>query len=198
MVKAKQSELAALFAKSQQWISKVQNRSVDPMPADIDGARSWGIRQGHLAGEAPPASITAPPTLFSAPIAPAVPVSALPVGSLEAEELRLKGARADLLELDRAVRTGQYIRTSEVEQREVAIAAEFRHVACEYPLRTRAILERLIPDAALVDRIIDQLNPLAAELLNKSDAGQVLAGKSRDEARVILHAYAEKLLETMQ
>lgn len=188
--KVNQSVFARLFGRSQAWVSNAQTRAIDPMPRDLDAARAWGLRLGILGATsaASPAPVSAP-SLFAAPTPPST--------SIELEELRLKSARADVLELKRDLETGKLLRVEVVEQREVAIAADFRHSACEYPLRARATLERHIPDAALVDRILADLQPLAAELLNKSDARQVLAGKTRDEIRAALNAWIEKVMEAI-
>lgn len=85
------------------------------------------------------------------------------------------------------------MRIEDADRAFTSIAAEFRHVACEYPLRARAVLERHIVDSALVENIFRDLQPLAAQLLNKADARQVLRGKSRDEIRAVLEEWLEKV-----
>ena len=189
--KAPQATLARLFQKSQAWVSNMRNRTIDPMPCDLAGATAWGCRLGLLG-----ASVAAGAIVAGAPAVSDAPLFSTPsahgvTSSLEIEELRLKSARADLLETEHDLRTGKLMRVAEVEQRETAIAAEFRHCACEYPLRARAILERLIPDGALVDRIVVELQQLAAELLNKADARGALRGKTRGEIRAALNGWLD-------
>lgn len=67
-------------------------------------------------------------------------------------------------------------------------------IGCEFSGIVRDKFIRRGHDAVSCDLIPSSPTPRS---LNKSDAGQVLAGKSRDEARVILHAHVEKLLETL-
>lgn len=156
------------------------------MPRDLDGATAWGIRLGLISQTSAQASRLEPrneaPRQSSA---------------IELEELRLKSARADMISLDLDLKSGRLIRLEDVEQRELANAAEFRRVACEYPSRARAIIERHVHDGALVDRIIGDLQPLAGELLNKSDIRKILDGKTPAERRSLLISYAETLAEKL-
>ncbi len=185
---ARQCDLARLFNRSQGWVSGAQTRTIDPMPKDLAGATAWGRRLGLFGAPA-----SAAPLFEAAAKSPTVPPP--PSGSLELEELRLKGLRADEIEARLDLLSGKLLRREEVEQREIIIAAEFRRAASEYPLRARSAIERHVPDSSVVERIVADLQPLAAELLNRADARQVLKGKSRDEIRAELLAWVEKVME---
>jgi hypothetical protein len=164
--KTRQNDLARVFGRSQGWVSGAQTRSIDPMPRDMDGAVSWGRRLGLLpAGETAPEGKPREP-LFDPPATPKTGGGDFEPSAKEVEDIRLKSARADLLEMERELREGKLLRKDEVEEREVLAGAHFRQIACDYPLRARVILERHIIDAALVARIVRDLQPLAAELLN--------------------------------
>ena len=183
----RQVDLAKAFARSQAWVSTMQTRSVDPMPRDMDGALAWGRRLGLLPS---PASVTVPEESL-------VQSESLTVSALELEERRLKSLRADEIQLRLDLQAGRLLRREDVEQRETVNAAEFRHAACEYPLRARAVIERHLPDAVTVDRIMSDLQPLAAELLNRSDPTAALKGKSVEDVRAILLKRVDELCQAL-
>lgn len=180
----RQSDIAVVFRRSQQWVSQMQTRSIDPMPRDMDAAVAWGRRLGFM-----PESPVAEPA--------SVPAETLGVSALELEERRLKSLRADEIQLRLDLQSGRLLRREDVEQRETVNAAEFRHAACEYPLRARAVIERYVTDAALVDRIMSDLQPLAAELLNRSDPTAALRGKTAPEIRAILLRRVDDLCQIL-
>jgi len=179
-----QSDLAKVFGRSQRWVSEMQSRTADPMPKDMEGALAWGKRNGRLPGEPAPGDSPAP-----AGSAPSVPLAAI-----ELAEIELKQSRSKLLQYELSLKTGKLLSLEEVEHREVIAASEFRRIACAYPVRVRGVLERHIDQPALVEAIVSELQPLAADLLNATDQRQVLRGKSRDEIRAILMLRVEELV----
>jgi len=166
-----QTELGRLFGRTQQWASKQQRRTDDPLPGDLEGAQAWAVRHGIIPASGPASS------------APAL----TPQGELakaKTEETLLKIGE----------RRGALLPREEIEAREIQAAAEFRLAAVEYPRRARAIVERYITDASIVERIFAELEPLAAELLNKADPAGALKTHSRDEVRQALQARVEEIL----
>lgn len=67
----KQKDLAAIYRKSVPWVSKMQSRSLDPMPRDLTGAVEWGRRVGYLVEETPIGGGVSP-QMQVAPVAVAV------------------------------------------------------------------------------------------------------------------------------
>lgn len=186
---ATQKELADLFTKSQQWVSKYQKRASDPMPRDLVGATAWGQRNGYLAA-----------AVARAPAPSSIVPGGLPLvepSRQDQAEIQLKELRAKKIQQEIAERGGDLISRAEVEEREVRMASEFRIAACEYPARARSTIERHVADVAVVDKIMEELQPLAADLLNRADPQKALKGKTRDEIRQILIGHVEELLATL-
>lgn len=188
---ATQTELAALFSRSQQWVSKRQTRTVDPMPRDLAGATEWGRRNGFLPGAV---QASAP----AAAIVPGgLPVNPVAVTGLDMADLALKQARVKKIQQEMGLKAGELISRDEIEEREIRAAAEFRVAACEYPSRARSVIERHVSDPAVVECIMTELQPLAADLLNRADPQKVLRGKSKDEIRAVLQAHVDELVASL-
>lgn len=175
---ATQEQLGELFKRSQSWISRRQHDAGDPMPRDLAGAADWGRRRGFIAVQT------------SAPAGPA------PMPANVVAEVALKDMRREKLSLEVREKRGDLVSREEVEAREIQACAEFRQAAEDYPRKARAIIERFVPDAAVVEKIFAELQPLAAELLNKADPVQVLAAISKDEARAALIARVDEILQS--
>lgn len=180
----KQADLARLFGRSTSWVCKCQKRSVDPMPVDLQGATDWGRRNGYIKPDGTTGN------LFTQ-------VQAPQPGPLEMQELELKRVRTEKLLQDLGREGGQLMPRQEVEERELQAAAEFRMAACAYPSRARAVIERFVPDPAVVESIMAGLQPLAADLLNRADPHQALKGKPVDEVRRVLLARVEALISCL-
>lgn len=178
-----QREIARYLGRSQSWVSKRVARELDPLPtSDLVAVQAWAARHGAppaVAGDAPPQTSAAD----------------WPAGdTLDAADIRLKQAREAKLRAELESMTGALVPRTEVEERELLIASEFRRVAVDYPLRARSILERYIQDPDLIARVVSDLEPLAAEFLNRADARRILKGKTPDEMRAILHRHVETLI----
>lgn len=174
-----QATIAQMFGRSQSWVSKQQTAASDPMPRDLAGATDWGRRHGCLPLDSEP--------LLAAPAAA--------TGGVAHEDAMLKSARRQMIELELAKRSGRLVSIEEVEERELAMAVEFRHAAIEFPSRVRAILDRLVDDPARVVRIYDEMKPLAAELLNRADPQHLMKTMSKDDVRAMLLRRVDELLE---
>jgi hypothetical protein len=172
---ATQKQLGDLFRRSQSWISKRQAQTTDPMPPDLAGAMEWGKRNGLLVEEG---------------IAPSTPAPA----GLDVADLELKQARRAKIQFELDRDAGRYVAIEDVETRALQTAAEFRLVACQYPARARSIIERHVPEASTVDAIMQDLQPLAADLLNGADPKGLVTVKSKDEVREILLKRVEEII----
>jgi hypothetical protein len=180
MKKTKQGSLAGLFGKSQQWVSKMQNRPNDPMPRDQAGAREWGIRQGLLPADGS--------LQFETP-APSPVVQA---------DMELKSARTEKLLIEIALKRGDLLRKEDVERQRAVSAASFRRAACDYPARARPILERFVTDATTIESIMRGLEPIAGELLNCADPRQMLKTQSKEEVRAALLARVDEIMQCVE
>lgn len=178
MEHATQGQLAQLFGRSQSWVSRRQGDSTDPMPKDLAGAEAWGKRRGLIGQALPPASPEQLPATAAA-------------------DVQLKTLRGEKLRLETQRMAGALIPAEEVEAREIQRAATFRRMACDFPRKTRAIMERHGVDAELAGRVYQDLEQLVVELLNEADPGAALKGLPIEEARAVLLAQVEETLKCL-
>lgn len=174
--KVTQGEIAVLFGRKQSWVSKRQTRTLDPLPRDMAGAIAWGKRNGLLGDGTSPAA-------------------SRPMDAIESADLALKQARLRQIQQEVAVASGDLRPRDEVEWEERRHGNTFRIAVCSFPFQARPILERHVFTPATVEAIMKELEPLAAELLNKRQAEEAIEGMTKQAARAMLEQHVEDLLK---